>query len=176
MIPRGALAVAGLLALAAPLPAPTILGLTVTGAGLVALWYSVDSPGSGGPAVLIALAAVSWLATSADHHHTLRLVTLALAVAVVHSSAALAAVVPVRAALPAALLLRWAGWTVLAPALGAGALAAASLLTAPDVGAPVTVATATAVLALGALGAGAARLGLRRFPPADAEADRSPVG
>lgn len=144
MTPRVALVVAGLAALALPLPSATILGIGLTGAGLVALWVSVTSPGSTGPALLIGAAALSWVTSRHDDSWP-RLVALALALAVVHSAAALAAVVPAGARVPARMSLRWAGWTGAATAGGVLVAAAPGLLPAAPF--PVLV-TVLAVLAL----------------------------
>jgi hypothetical protein len=161
VIPRAVLGAAGLAALVLPLPPATPAGVLLTLTGLVALGFSVLRPGSGGPAVVIAAAALSWLAADGGRLPVGRLAALALALALVHSSAALAAVVPARAPVPAALLLRWAGWTVAATAVGGAAVAAAALLpaTAPPV--PATLVGVVAVAAAGVLAALAGR-GRRR--------------
>jgi hypothetical protein len=155
--PRAALAVAGLAALLLPLPRATPLGVVLLVTGLVALGYAVLRPGSAGPAVVIATAVLAWLGTPDGPGRTARLAVLALALALVHSSAALAAVVPPRTPLPARLLLRWAGWTAAATAVGGGAVAAASLLPAT---APPVPATVVAVLAVAAAGTAAGVLAL----------------
>jgi hypothetical protein len=147
MTPRIVLAVAGASALALPLPALTILGVGLTVAGLLALLHSLSRPGSNGPLALIAIAATSWLVTPDDHQHLLRLGALALAVTLVHSSAALAAVVPTRAGVPARVALRWGGWSAAATAVGCSAVAGAALL--PSGGAAILL-TATAVVAAAA--------------------------
>jgi hypothetical protein len=147
MIPRAAIVVCGLLGLGLPLPTGGILVVTVL--GVIALGYSVARPGSSGPAVVIAASVLTWLATRGGAMHDVRLVALALAISVLHASAALAAVVPRHARVPARLALRWAGWAALAAAVGAGALAAASLLPAGDAALPITV-FAVAAAALGA--------------------------
>src|SRR5690606_29804132 len=143
MTPRIVLAVAGSSALVLPLPALTVLGVGLTAAGLLALLHSLRQPGSHGPLVLIAAAATSWLVTPDDHQHLARLGALALAVTLVHTSAALAAVVPARAGVPAPVALRWGGWTVAATAGGCGAVAGAALLPSGGAG---TLLTVTAVL------------------------------
>jgi hypothetical protein len=148
VIPRSTVLAAGLAALALPLPAATVLGVALTLTGLIALGLSVVRPGSAAPAVLIAAAALSWLSTPAGHGHAVRLVALAFALAVVHSSAALAAVLPARAAVPAGLLLRWAGWTAAATALGAGLVAGIPAVVAA---APPGWTSVAAVLGIGAL-------------------------
>jgi hypothetical protein len=157
--PRAALAVAGLAALLLPLPRATPLGVVLLVTGLVALGYAVLRPGTAGPAVVIATAVLAWLGTPDGPGRTARLAVLALALALVHSSAALAAVVPLRAPVPPRLLLRWAGWTVAATAVGGGAVAAASLL--PSAVPPVA-ATVAGVLAVALAGAAAGALALVR--------------
>jgi hypothetical protein len=149
MIPRIVLAVAGSSALVLPLPGLTILGFGLTAAGLLALLHSLSQPGSYGPLVVITAAATSWLVTSGDQQHVLRLGALALAVTLVHTSAALAAVVPTRAGVPAPVALRWGGWTAAATVVGCGAVAGAALL--PSDGAGIAP-TGTAVLAAAAAG------------------------
>jgi hypothetical protein len=157
VIPRGVLAVAGLAAVVLPLPRATPLGVLLLVTGLGALGFSLVRPGSAGPAVLITATVLAWPATPDGPGRTARLAVLALALALVHSSAALAAVVPPRTPLPARLLLRWAGWTAAATAVGGGAVAAASLLPAT---APPVPATVVAVLAVAAAGAAAGVLAL----------------
>jgi hypothetical protein len=153
MTPRIVLAVAGSSALVLPLPALTMLGVGLTAAGLLALLHSLRRPGSNGPLVLITAAATSWLATPDDHQHLLRLGALALAITLVHSSAALAAVVPTRAGVPVPVGLRWGGWSAAATAVGCSAVAGAALLPSGGAGilltgtAVLTVATAGGVLA-----------------------------
>ncbi|MBJ7452659.1 MAG: hypothetical protein JHC71_11310 [Blastococcus sp.] len=149
MTPRIVLAVAGSSALVLPLPALTILGVGLTAAGLLALLYGLSRPGSHGPVVLIAAAATSWLVTPDDHQHLLRLGALALAVTLVHTSAALAAVIPTRAGVPAPVALRWGGWSAAATAVGCSAVAGAAVL--PSGGAGILL-TVTAVLAAAAAG------------------------
>lgn len=157
MSPRITLAVAGLAALVLPLPAATPLGVVLSVTGLVALGYSVARPGSSAAAVLIAAAALAWLDTPPGHQHLARLAALALAIAVVHSSAALAAVVPAHADVPAALLLRWAAWAVTAATLGGGVTLATSLLQIRD----ATGLTDAALLAISLAGVAATISGLR---------------
>lgn len=150
MIPRLALVLAGLAALVLPLPAPDLLGGGLTLIGLLALGISAVRPGSTAPAVVIAAAAVSWLSTPDGDGHAARLAGLALALALVHASAALAAVVPARARVPLGLAARWAGWTAAATALGAGLMAGVSRF--PASAGPVWP-TVVAVLAVAALAA-----------------------
>lgn len=161
MIPRIALVAAGLAALALPLPAPDLLGGGLTVIGLIALGLAVVRPGSTAPAVLIAAAALSWLSTPDGGQHGIRLAGLALALAVVHTSAALAAVVPVRARIPAGLLARWAGGTVVATAVGAGLVAGVGAI--PATVGPVwpTVVAVLAVTVLAGLAVTGTRPGRR---------------
>jgi len=126
MIPRIALGVAGLVALALGLPTGGMFVVTVV--GVAALVHSVYRPGSTSPALVIVAAVVTWLATPATELHDVRLVGLALAISVVHASASLAAVVPARARVPVGLVLRWAAWATAAAFVGVGVLGAASLL------------------------------------------------
>jgi hypothetical protein len=151
MTPRIVLAVAGSSALVLPLPELTILGVGLTVAGLLALVHSLSRPGSYGPVVLITVAATSWLATPDDHQHLLRLGALALAVTLVHTSAALAAVVPTRAAVPAPLALRWGGWSAAATAVGCSAVAGAALVPSGGAGILLTVAAVLAATAAGSV-------------------------
>jgi hypothetical protein len=148
MIPRVVLAGAGLAALALPLPSPTILGIGLTGAGLLALLAAWTTPGSAAPAVLIGISALSWVSSRHDGS-LVRLVALALALAVVHSAAALAAVVPSSARVPAGLALRWAGWTAAATAAGVLVAAAPALLPPPPGSVLVTVAALGILLVAG---------------------------
>lgn len=149
MTPRIALAVAGLAAVVLPLPSPTILGIGLSAAGLVALWVAVASPGSPAPAVLIGAAALSWL-TSGSSGWGVRLVALAVAVTVVHSAAALAAVVPARSRVPAGLAVRWAGWSLAAAAGGVLVVAATGWL--PAAPSPVLATVAALAVLLAATG------------------------
>ena len=146
MIPRVAMAVAGLLALGLPLPSGGVPVLSVI--GVLALAYSLLRPGSAAPAVVIVAAVLSWLATPAGAAHAARLVGLALAISIVHASAALSALVPVGARVPGPLAWRWLGWAAVATALGVGVLGAASLLPQGGGALPVTVA-AVGLAALG---------------------------
>jgi len=148
MIPRAAVLVSGMLALALPLPTGGLLVVTVV--GVVSLGLSVVRPGSAAPAVVIVAAVLSWLATTSGPSHVARLVGLAFALSVLHASSALAAVVPAGARVPTRLALRWLGWAGAAAAVGVGALGAASLL--PSGGAALLPVT---VLAVGAAGLGA---------------------
>src|SRR3954467_8885284 len=148
MISRLAMAVAGLLALALSLPSGAVPVLTVI--GVLALGYSLVRPGSAGPALVISAAVLSWLATPSGAAHAARLVGLALAVSVLHASAALAALVPLHARVPGRLARRWAGWAAVATIVGVGALGAASLVPTGRTALPVTV---VAVMAAGLSGA-----------------------
>jgi len=145
MIPRVAVLVSGLLALALPLPRGGLLVVTVVGA--VSLVFSVVRPGSAAPAVVIVVGVLTWLATTSGSAHEARLVGLALTVSVLHASAALAAVVPAGARVPTRLALRWLGWALLAWVVGVGALGAASTL--PRGGAALLPLTVFAVAAAG---------------------------
>lgn len=167
MSPRVALAVAGLVALALPLPAPTILGVGVTGAGVLALGYSVARPGSTAPAVVIAAATISWLVTPPGHLQAGRLALLALAVTVVHSAAALAAVVPPRGRVPAAVLGRWGAWTAGAAGLGIAVVAATALPSGAVPPGPVTVAALAALAIAAAVVWWGARPAAGEAPPAE---------
>ncbi|MGY1843545.1 hypothetical protein [Modestobacter sp. SYSU DS0875] len=160
MSPRVALALAGLAALLLPAPELTVLGVGLTVAGLVALGAAVVAPGSTAPAVLIGVAALSWLA-GGDAGAWGRLTALAFALAVVHATAALAAVTPRTARVPARLLLRWVGWAAGATAGGALAVAVAGLLPVP----PAVPTTVAALVGLAA--AGGALLSARAVRPAD---------
>jgi hypothetical protein len=142
--PRVALAGAGLAALLLAGPTATIPGFGLGVIGLFTLGGAVRYPGTTAPAMLIGVLALIWVAGPGDAAPG-RLAALALALAVVHSSAALAAVVPVRSRVPAPLLLRWAGWTLLATVGGVAAVEAVALLPAS---APVPV-TVAALAALG---------------------------
>jgi hypothetical protein len=149
MSARVAVAVAGLLALALPGGPAGPVGLVLAAAGLLALVTSVLYPGTTAPAVLITVAALSWLA--GDHTGAaVRLPALALAVAVVHSAAALAAVVPAQARVPRPLLLRWAGWTVAATVAGLLVVGGTALF--PPAAAVPTTGAALAVLGAAVLG------------------------
>src|SRR3954447_12891506 len=148
MIPRLAMAVAGLLALALSLPAGAVPVLTVIGG--LSLGYSLVRPGSAGAALVLSVAVLAWLATPSGSAHTARLVGLALAVSVLHASAALAALVPLHARVPGRLALRWVGWAAVATTIGAGALGAASLVPTGRTALPVTV---VAVVVAGLSGA-----------------------
>ncbi|MGY1857645.1 hypothetical protein [Modestobacter sp. SYSU DS0290] len=148
MSPRVALALAGIAALLLPAPELTVLGVGLTLAGLVALGAALVAPGSAASGVLIAVAALSWLATG-DPGAWSRLTALAFALSLVHAASALAAVTPRTARVPARLLLRWAGWAAGATAGGALVVAAAGLLPVPAP-VPTTVAALVALLAAGA--------------------------
>ena len=148
MMPRLAMGVAGLLALALSLPTGAVPVLTVI--GVIALGYSLLRPGSASPALVISVAVLSWLATPSGAAHVARLVGLALAVSVLHASAALAALVPLHARVPGRLALRWVGWAAVATTVGVGALGAASLVPTGRTALPVTV---VAVVVAGLSGA-----------------------
>ena len=149
MIPRVAVAVAGLFALALPLPGGGMF--VVTAVGLVSVVFAVARPGSAAPAMVIAAGVLTWLATPSGSMHDLRLVTLALAISVLHSGAALAALVPAHARVPTRLALRWVGWAAVAATVGVGALGAASLVPTGQLALPVTVIAVAAAGSGGAL-------------------------
>jgi hypothetical protein len=168
--PRIALAVAGLAALVLPLPGLTVLGVGLTAFGLVCLAGSLTRPGSAAPALLVATAALSWLATPLDaggDGRWPRLAALALAVAAVHSAAALAAVVPVTAVVPARLGLRWAGWTTVAAAAGVATVALTDLVAGRAATAPVLPTAVALALLAATLVAVLAAAVLRRRPGQD---------
>jgi hypothetical protein len=106
VIPRAALVLGGLGALALAFPGATPAGVALTAVGLAALAVSLVQPDSAGPAVLIGAAAAGWLLRGPDGAG--RLVALAAALAVVHFAAALASAAPVGAWLDRAVLWRWA--------------------------------------------------------------------
>ena len=143
MIPRAALTVSGLGALALAFPGGGPLAVALTLVGVVSLAVAVVRPSSEAPALVIAVAVAAWLLLGESAG--LRCAALAAALSAVHFSAALAAVVPPRAALDRRLLLpsalRWAGTSAAGivlvvataalprtPAPGATALAAVVLL------------------------------------------------
>ena len=148
MIPRVAVAVAGLSAMALSLPTGAMLVVTVVGLG--ALVVTIVRPGSAAPAIVIIAAVLSWLGTPSGSCHVARLVTLAVVVSVLHASAALAAVVPVGARVPARLALRWVGWALVAASVGVGVLGVASLAPNARTALPVTV-VAVVAACLGAV-------------------------
>jgi hypothetical protein len=144
MSARIAVVVAGLLALALPLPIGGMLVVSVV--GLVALAYSFWRPGSNGPAFVVIVAVLEWLGTPSSDVHVARLVALALALCIVHACSALAAVVPPRADVPGQLVVRWVAWAAGATAVGVGVLGAASLLPSGRMSVSVTT---VAVVAAG---------------------------
>jgi hypothetical protein len=146
VIPRIALLLGGLGALALAFPGATAPGVVVTALGAGALLLSVAQPDSTGPAVVIGAAAAAWLLRGTDGG-LLRLGGLALALAVVHFSAALAAVIPVGAWIDRGVLARWALRSVATTAAGVLAVVATGAL--PETGAPAWTA-AVALLALAA--------------------------
>lgn len=158
MIPRVALAVAGLAAALLPLPDPTPIGLAPLLIGLVALWRAVMRPDGPGAAGVLGAAALSWL-VSGGGAAPARLVVFALALATVHSSAALAAGVPWRARVDGRVLLRWAARTVGTTLFGVGVVGATALL--PRTGTPVATVAAGVVAVTAAVVAGAV-VALRR--------------
>jgi hypothetical protein len=146
MTPRPVLLGSGLAALALAFPGPTVLGVALTVFGLVVLWPAVTRPGSQAPTLLLAVVLVGWLGVGADAG-ALRLIGLVVAVAALHSSAALAAVTPPRTPVHPLLLRRWAArcaWTV---AGGLGVVAVGGRLPTPPLPAWTTTAAVVAVTA-----------------------------
>jgi hypothetical protein len=146
MTPRVLIAVCGLAALALPAPALDPVGVVLTAAGLVAVVISVLEPGSAAPLVLLSTAVLSWLATGSGAG-TLRLLALALCLAVLHSAAAFAAVVPAGTPAGAGVVRPWLLRTAGTTAGGLAAAGAGALLPAPG-SPPVAVVVAGSVAAL----------------------------
>ena len=156
MIPRVALTVAGLgaLALAFAGSGPLAVALTVVGVACVAV--AVVRPSSAAPALVIAVAVAAWLL--GGESAGLRCAALAGALSAVHFSAALAAVVPPRAALDRRLLLPWVlRW--------AGTSAAGIVLVLATAVLPTTPAPAATVLAAVVVLAGITVAGWRLAQP-----------
>lgn len=151
MIPRAALIVSGLAALALAFPGAGPLGVALAVVGLACLGAAVLRPWSEAPALLIAVAVATWL-FAGDSAGLLRCSGLAAALCAVHFSAALTALVPPRAALDRRLLLpwvlRWAGTSVGGVVL---VLATAAL---PRTPAPAATALAAVVVLAGITVAG----------------------
>lgn len=151
MIPRAALTVAGLAALALAFPGVEPVAVALALVGVVALAVAVLRPWSEAPALVIAVAVASWL-LAGESAGVARCVGLAAALSAVHFSASLAAVVPPRAALDRGLLLpwalRWAGTSAGGVVL---VLATAAL---PRTPAPAATALAAAVVIAGVTVAG----------------------
>jgi len=172
VIPRIALLLGGLGALALAFAGPTASGVVLTVLGAGALLLAVAQPGSAGPAVVIGAAAAGWLLRGADGG-LLRLVGLALALAVVHFSAALAAVTPVGAWIDRGVLTRWALRCAATTAVGVLVVVATGLL--PETGAPAwtagiaLVALAAAALAGRLLGVSGGRRSPHPPPPDGAD-------
>ncbi len=106
MIPRIALVAGGLAAMALAFPKAGALSVILLVTGLAALVLSALRPWSAAPAALMAAAVGLFLLTSGSAGLP-RIAALATALAVVHFSAALAAVVPVNATVERALLWWW---------------------------------------------------------------------
>jgi len=151
MIPRAALLLGGLGALALAFPGATFPGIALAGVGLAALAVSIVNPDSAAPALVIGAAAVSWL-LHGPGGGLLRLVGLALALAVVHFAAALGSFTPVRAWVDRGVLLRWAVRCAAASAGGVLIVAASGAL--PETPSPAWTAAVAAVALAGAALAG----------------------
>lgn len=168
MIPRIALLLGGLGALALAFAGPTVPGVMLTALGAGALLLSVAQPESAAPAVVIVAAAAGWLLHGADGG-LLRLAGLALTLAVVHFSAALAAVTPVGAWIDRRVLARWALRCAATTAGGVLVVVATGAL--PETGAPAwtaavaLIALAAAALAGRLLGANGGRRSPHPRPP-----------
>jgi hypothetical protein len=163
--PRPVLLGSGLAALALAFPGLTPPGVALTVLGLVVLWPAVTRPGSQAPTLLLAVVLVGWLVIGADAGAP-RLIGLVVAVAVVHFSAALAAVTPPRTPVHRRVLRRWAVRCAGAVAGGLAALAVVGLLPAPPLPAWTTTAAVVAVTAgVLAVAVGATRAGRAEEPP-----------
>jgi hypothetical protein len=150
VIPRIGLLLGGLGALALAFGGPRAPGVALTAVGAVALVLSVARPDSAAPAAVIVAAAAGWLLGGADGG-VLRLVALALALALVHFSAALAAVTPVGTWIDRGVLARWAVRCAATTAGGVLVIVATGLL--PATAAPAwTAGIALVALAAAALG------------------------
>jgi hypothetical protein len=143
VIPRAALVVAGLAGLALAFPGVGPLGVALTVAGLATLSVAVARPWSEAPALLIAFAVGTWL-LAGDSAGLARCAALAAALSAVHFSAALAAVVPPRAALDRRLLLAWALRWAATTAVGVALVLATAAL--PRTPAPAATALAAVVV------------------------------
>jgi hypothetical protein len=152
VIPRVALAVAGVAVALLPLPAPNPIGVVLVVAGLTALVRAVLRPDGPGTAVVLGVGALSWLVFGADAS-PVRLVAFALAVATAHSSAALAAGVPRAARLDGRTALRWVVRTAGTTAVGTALVAGTALL--PRTGSPAVTVAAGVLAVTGAAVAGA---------------------
>jgi hypothetical protein len=161
VIPRAALLVGGLGALALAFPGPTVSGVALTAIGVAAVAVSIANPDSAAPALVIGMAAVDWLLRGPGGG-LLRLVGLALALAVVHFSAGLGAVTPFGAWVDRGVLLRWALRCAATTAGGVLVVAATGAL--PATPAPAWTA-AVAALALAAAALAGRLLGPPREHP-----------
>ena len=151
MIPRAALAAGGLAALALAFPGAGALAVILLVSGLAALMLSVFRPWSAAPAVLMAVAVGLVLLTGGSMGLP-RMAALATTLAVVHFSAALAAVVPAGATVQRSLLLSWALRCAAVSAAGLLLVLATALL--PTTPAPLVTATGAVVVLTGAAVAG----------------------
>jgi hypothetical protein len=172
VIPRAALLVGGLSGLALAFPGPTVPGVALTVLGMAALAVSITLPDSSAPSLVIGAAAAGWL-LHGPSGGLLRLAALALALAVVHFSAALGAFTPLRAWVDRGVLVRWTLRCAATAAVGVLVVAATGVL--PATPAPAwTAAVAAVALATAAL---AGRLlGRPRANPAAEEAAGEPAG
>jgi hypothetical protein len=151
VIPRAAVVVAGLAALALAFPGAGPLGVALVLVGLAALAVALVRPWSEAPALVIAAAVAAWLLGDGSAG-VLRCAGLAAALCAVHFSAALAAVVPPRAALDRRLLLPWALRWVATSAVGIVLVLATAAL--PRTPAPAATALAAVVVLAGITVAG----------------------
>jgi hypothetical protein len=127
VIPRIALLLCGLGALALAFPGPTAPGVVLTAVGAAALAVSLAQPDSAAPALVIGAAATDWLLRGPDGG-TPRLVAVAAVLAGVHFSAALASFAPPRAWVDRGVLLRWTLRWAATTAAGVLVVAATELL------------------------------------------------
>jgi hypothetical protein len=177
VIPRAALLLGGVGALVLAFPGPTVGGVALTVIGLAALAVSILTPDSAAPALVIGAAAADWLLRGTSGG-LLRLTALALALAVVHFSAALGAFTPWRSWVDRGVLLRWAVGCAAATAGGVLIVAATGIL--PATPAPAWTAAVAALALAGAALTGRLLGSPRTDPaagkPADQGAPREPSG
>lgn len=145
MIPRAALAGAGLGALALAFPGIGPLAVALTAVGVVSVAVAVVRPSSEAPALVIAVAVAAWLL--GGEPVGLRCAVLAAALSAVHFAAALAALVPPRAALDRRLLLPWVLRWAATSAVGIALVVATAAL--PRTPAPAATALAAVVVVAG---------------------------